>query len=466
MPNNYDSYVNMLNAIRNSASERFSNAVPSADGTVDNLKTIGALLTSNQAFANEWLDALYNRIAFTRLVTMDGWKNPLREFKRKLEFGESYLEVAQRLIKPHVRDYEYAKSHFMDINTPAVSSSIYHINSERFYPVSVLPLELRKAFLSYEALAEFVEGIVNNLYRSMEYDEFLAMKYVICRAIATGKMTACEIPTVSSANAREIVTRIKGVSNKMEFLNNSYSAEDMETYCEKRDQFLLMNADFNAIVDTSVLAISFNMSQAEFLGQQRLVDSFGDLDTDRLDELFKYDPLYTTPTDEELAEFASIPCVLISRDWFVCFDQATEMFSNENGMGPYRNYNLHCNRIYSYSNFMKACYFVEGTQSISSVSVTPATKVMAKGDIATFKATVVNVNLADPSVVWSLAFTPAEQGTPAEEVSDYYILDYIDYQTCAVRQIKALDGNLTGVTLTATSVFDNSKKGTARISES
>ena len=58
MPNNYDSYVAMLNAIRNDASQRYSNAIPSADGTVENLKTIGALLTSNQAFATRSITAL------------------------------------------------------------------------------------------------------------------------------------------------------------------------------------------------------------------------------------------------------------------------------------------------------------------------------------------------------------------------------------------------------------------------
>lgn len=458
---NYDNYVRMLNAIRNSASERFSNAIPSADGTVDNLKTIGTQIVNNQAFANEWLDALYNRIAFTRLLTMDGWKNPLREFKRRLEYGESYLEVAQRLIKSHVRDYEYAKEHFMDINTPAVSSALFHINSERFYPVSVLPLELRKAFLSYEALAEFVDAVVNNLYRSMEYDEFLAMKYCIVRAISTGAMTAREIPSVSAVNAREIVSRIKAVSNKMEFLNTQYNQAQMETYAEKKDQFLLMNADFNALIDTSVLAVSFNMSLAEFMGQQRLVDSFGNLDTERLDVLFANDPLYTTPTAEELEAFAKIPCVLVSRDWFVCFDQVTEMYSNENGMGPYRNYNLHCNRIYSFSPFMPACYFVEGTQSVSGVTVNPTEITMSRGDIKTVKATVTTVNLADPSVVWSISVDDA-----TVDASNYYTLDTIDYQTIAVRQIKAWTGsNITEATLTATSVFDNSKTAEVKITE-
>lgn len=447
---NYEQYKDMLNAIRNELSERFTNAVPAADGSGDNLRTIGATITGNQSFVNEWLDALYNRIAITRVITMDGFRNPLREFKRKLEFGESYLEVAMRLLKAHVRDYVYAKEHFMDITTPAVSSSIYHINSEFFYPVSVLPLELRKAFLSYEAFSQFIETTINNIYRSMEYDEFLAMKYVICRAISTGQMHAVEIPAVSAANAREIVTRIKGVSNKMEFLSSEYNAAGIEAYADKRDQYLFMNADFDAVVDVSVLAVSFNMTLAEFMGQQRRVDSFGNLDVDRLDVLFSRDPMYTTPTSAELEAWASIPAVLLSRDWFVCFDQVTEMWTNENGMGPYRNYNLHCGRIYSYSNYMPAAYFIPGAQSVTGVTVSPTAVTMARGDVKTIKATVAAVNLADPSVVWSAN-------------SDKVQIDVIDYQTCAVRLLETLDA-LETVTITATSVFDNTKTATTTIS--
>ena len=45
MPN--ENYANLLNAIRNAQGDRFTNAVPSADGTNENLRTIGSVLTSN-----------------------------------------------------------------------------------------------------------------------------------------------------------------------------------------------------------------------------------------------------------------------------------------------------------------------------------------------------------------------------------------------------------------------------------
>ena len=452
MPNKWDSYVSMLNAIRNEASQRYSNAVPVADGTIENLKTIGALLTSNQAFANEWLDALYNRIAVTRVLTMDAWKNPLREFKRKLEYGESYLEVAMHLNSVYTRDYEQAKSMIFDIYTPGVESSLYHVNSEFFYPCSVLPAEIRKAFLSYEALAAFVEQIINNVYRTMEYDEFNAMLYCILVAVENG-MPAVEIPAVSAANAREIVTRIKAASNEMEFLATDKNISGVPVYAEKADQYIFLNTSLDAVVDVNVLALAFNMSVTDFTGHRRLYSDFSKIDFDRLDVLFKNDPLYERPTDEEIAEFSKIPAFLISGGFFVAFDQYTEMFSNENGAGPYRNYFLHCGRIYSYSNFAPGVYFVTGAQSITSVTIDPATKAMNKNEVATFKADVVAVNLADPRVVWSI---------PDETEAALVSLTPIDGQTVTVRLLDTL-GVGESVTLRATSVFDNSKYDEATI---
>ena len=47
-----ENIVKLLNAIRNAQGDRFTNAVPSADGTVDNLRTIGSVLTSSTAFSS------------------------------------------------------------------------------------------------------------------------------------------------------------------------------------------------------------------------------------------------------------------------------------------------------------------------------------------------------------------------------------------------------------------------------
>lgn len=449
-----ESYVKLLNAIRNAQGDRFTNAVPSADGTVDNLKTIGSVLTSNTTFMNEWLNTLYERIALVRIVTMDGFKNPLAQYKRKLEYGESYVEYATRLVKAKVRDYNYAKEHFMDVELPEHLSAIFHVNCEVHYDTTILPAELKKAFLSYDRFAEFLDAEIDNLYRSMEYDEFLAMKYVVARAILAGDIYTVEIPEVTAANAREIVTRIKGVSNDMQFMNAKYSKANVETYAKREDQHMLVSSKFSAVVDVNVLALAFNMDRTTFMARQIEIDGFGDLDTDRLDVLFSKDPLYETLTDEQLADLDKVPAVLMHRDWFVVLDEMTEIYQITNQMGPYHNYSLHVGRTYCFSPFFKAVAFTVGEQSITSVTVEPDEKTMAGGEIATFKADVAAVNLADPSVVWTIA---DENG---DEV-DTFVLDRIDGVTVSVRALSTVeDGEYT---LTATSVFDNTKTGTATI---
>ena len=446
-------YANLLNAIRNAQGDRFTNAVPAADGTNENLRTIGSVLTSNTTFMNNWLNTLYERIALVRIVTMDGWENPLAQYKKKLEYGESYVEYATRLVKAKVRDYNYAKEHFMDIELPEHLSAIFHINCEVHYDTTILPAELKKCFLSYDRFAEFLDSEIDNLYRSMEHDEFLAMKYVVARAILDGNIATKEIPAVNAANAREIVTRIKGVSNEMMFLNNKYSKANVETYARRDEQHMLVSSDFSAVVDVNVLALAFNMEKSDFLARQVQIDGFGELDRDRLDVLFSKDPLYVRITDEQLAELAKVPAVLMHRDWFVVLDQMTEIYQSLNQMGPYQNYSLHASRTYCFSPFFKAVAFTVGAQSINSVTIDPATASMARGDIKTFKAVVDSVNLADPSVVWTVDAAHA----------DSVVLDRLDNQTVSVRLVTAIPAGET-ITLTATSVFDNTKTATATIS--
>ena len=449
-----DAYVKLLNAIRNAQGDRFTNAVPSADGTVDNLKTIGSVLTSNTTFMNEWLNTLYERIALVRIVTMDGFKNPLAMYKKKLDYGESYVEYATRLVKAKVRDYKYAKEHFMDIELPEHLSAIFHINCEVHYDTTILPAELKKAFLSYERFAEFLDAEIDNLYRSMEYDEFLAMKYVVARAILAGDIYTVEIPEVTAANAREIVTRIKAVSNDMQFMNTKYSKANVETYAKRPDQHMLVSSKFSAVVDVNVLALAFNMDRTSFMAQQVEIDGFGDLDTDRLDVLFSKDPLYTTLTDEQLAELDKVPAVLMHRDWFVVLDEMTEIYEALNQMGPYRNYSLHCSRTYCFSPFFKAVAFTVGEQSIGTITIDPATKTMAAGEIATFKAEVEAINLANPSVVWTLT-------DENDDDVETFVLDRIDGNTVSIRALSTVEAG--DYTLTATSVFDNTKTATATI---
>jgi phage-related minor tail protein len=90
--------VQVLNAIRNSATQNYQNYVPKATANADSIREIGAIIMDNVALQNEFTNALVNRIGKV-IVTSKSYQNSLRMFKKgMLEFGETIEEVFVELI--------------------------------------------------------------------------------------------------------------------------------------------------------------------------------------------------------------------------------------------------------------------------------------------------------------------------------------------------------------------------------
>ena len=202
-----------------------------------------------------------------------------------------------------------------------------------------------------------------------------------------------------------------------------------------------------------VLASAFNMSKADFMGHRILIDSFGNLDTDRLDELFKNDPNYETLTDAQLLALDAIPAVLVDIDWFMIYDNLVEFTENYNGQGLYWNYFYHAWKTFSVSPFANATVFVPGVPSITSVTVSPDSATVMPGQTLLLSAAVVTSNFASQAVDWSVA--PTTEGT-----------DDIDGVTINIYGELSIPADIeagTSITVTAKSVFDSTKTDTAVI---
>ena len=70
-----NSSVDVLNVIRNSASQNFKDYVPIATPNADSIREIGAIIMDFPALQNEFLNALINRIGMV-LVTSKSYQNP------------------------------------------------------------------------------------------------------------------------------------------------------------------------------------------------------------------------------------------------------------------------------------------------------------------------------------------------------------------------------------------------------
>lgn len=400
--------VDILNAIRNSATANYRDYVPVADPSQESIREIGAIIMDFPALQNEFLTALVNRIGRV-IITSKMYDNPWAFFKKgMLEFGETIEEIFVNIAQPFEYDVDTAESQVFKREIPDVRAAFHVLNYQKFYKATIQNEQLRQAFLSYTGISDLIAKIVNSMYTAANYDEFLTMKYLLARHILNGELYAEKVATVSDANMKSIVSTIKGVSNNIEFMNNKFNVAGVETYTEKNDQYFIVNADFDAVMDVEVLASAFNMSKAEFIGHRVMIDSFGNLDTARLDKLFAGDANYSTLTSDELTALDAVPCVLVDRDWFMIFDNLMNFTEQYNGQGLYWNYWYHAWKTFSVSPFANAIVFVTGTPSITSVDVSPATATVEAGQSVALTATVVTANFASKKVNWTLV---ASDGT-------------------------------------------------------
>lgn len=396
-----NSSVDILNVIRENASQNYRDYVPKATPDADAIRQIGAVIMDYPSLQNEFLSALVNRIGRV-LITSKMYSNPWAMFKKGLlEFGETIEEIFVNIAKPFQFDQAVAESEVFKREIPDVRAAFHIMNYQKFYKATISNDQLRQAFLSWEGITDLIAKIVDAMYTGANYDEFLTMKYLLARHILDGHMYPVQIPTVSTENMKTIVSDIKGISNAMEFLSTEYNLTGVATHTPKADQYMLINSKFDAVMDVEVLASAFNMEKAEFLGKRVLVDSFGKLDIARLAELFKDDPTYIEPTSDELTALDKIPAVIVDKDWFMIFDNYQNFTEQYNGQGLYWNYWYHVWKTFSVSPFANNALFIPGTPSVTSVTITPATATVTKGQSIQLNATVETTNFAPQSVTWS-----------------------------------------------------------------
>ena len=279
---------------------------------------------------------------------------------------------------------------------------------------------LRQAFVSAQGVTDLIARIVDSMYSGAEFDEYLVMKQLIVEAAEAGNMWPVTIPAVSAENAKSIVTTIKGISNKLEFMSSQYNAQGVVTFTKKPNQIILMDAAFDATIDVNVLASAFNMEKAEFMGQRVLVDDFGTL--------------------------TGAVAALVDADFFMVFDTLAKFTEIYNSEGLYWNYFYHVWKVFSTSPFANAILFTTDAITATGVTVTPATATVKKGATAQFSAKVAG-NLVPQRVVWTTNST----------------VSLIDHD--GTLQVSP-DETAATITVTATSVYDGTKKGTATVTVS
>lgn len=435
------SSVDILNAIRNSASTNYRDFVPTATNTPESIRRIGEIIMQYTPLQNEFLNALVNRIARV-IITSKMYSNPLSMFKKGLiDFGETIEEIFVNIANPHQYDVEESESKVFAREIPDVRAAFHTLNYKKFYKQTIQNKDLNQAFLSWDGITDLISKIVDAMYTAANYDEFVTTKYMLAKAILDGRLSAI---TVDANDAKSAVTKIKGVSNALTFMSNNYNAAGVQTFTDKNDQYLLVNSQFDSEIDVEVLASAFNMSKAEFMGHRILIDGFGTLDVARLNALFKDDPNYEEPSEDTLKALNAIPAVLVDKNFFMIFDNMYEFTENYNGQGLYWNYFYHTWKTFSMSPFANALVFVPAVPSVTSVTVSPSAVTCKKGQSVQLSVSVDTENYAPKTVNWK---------------------SNTDGVTVDINGLVTVSSSVSGTTatITATSTYDSKKSGTCTV---
>jgi hypothetical protein len=420
--------VNVLNVIRQNATAVYQDRIPEA--TAENLHEVGDAILTYEAQANEFVNALVNRIGLVilnnRMAT-----NPLAALKKgRLAVGETIEEIYIDVIKAQTYDPRAAQDTLFKRHLPNVSSVFHSVDSQLNYPLTISNEQLRKAFLSYDSLDRFIAGLVDSMYKSATLDEFIQMKQLISEWNENSRFIVEPITAVTdAASAREAMIKIKAVSDGMTIFNNQMNYAGVWTSTPKDEQYLITTPDFNARMDVDVLAAAFHMDKAEFAGHVIVVDNIGDLGDN------------------------GIEAILVDKNWYQVYDYLRTFKTAYNGEGLYWNYFYHVWMVYSLSPFANAVAFGTAAPTVTTLTVTPTTATVKPG--GTLQITTAVTGAGDPTS--KCTFTLAGNTDPETVVNS------MGKVILGSKETGSLGTSKKEITVTATSVQDTTKTATCTI---
>lgn len=407
----------ILNTIRESIGGDFQEGTPHvlsageemADGVTatsnDSLMSIrafGQAIMSNVGWQNAFLSELLNRIGLV-IISSKSYQNPWSNLKRgRLEYGEVIEDIFINICEPYNYDPEVAESQVEKRVKPDVEAMLYRINSQIFYKQTIEQVTLRQAFTSSTGVVNLITGIIDAMYTAMEYDERLAMKYILVQRILNGTMYKQIIP--ANATSEQLITAVKTVSNLLMTPSRKYNSAGVLNYALKNDQYVFVTSAFDAQSGVEVLAKAFNVDYVQFSGRYIVLDDFSFTQDElaRLDIIFADEPSYIRPNTQQLAKLKEVPLVTVDKDFFMVYDVEQYFDMRRNQQGLYENNFLHVWKVYASGYFANAVMYVETEPTVTRVAVAPSQATMPKGSSLTMKATVTASDFADKTVHWEV----------------------------------------------------------------
>ncbi len=277
-----------LNAIREMSikdGSAYHQYVPIIDDNTD-IGTFGAPILNTPVVMNQFLNMLVNRIVYTQFETKY-FRNPLQVLEgERIPLGYAGQEI---YVNP-AKGRQYNVNDFAGLLAKYeadVKVQYTAVNMDLQYPVTVGRHKLKQAFVSWDALDNFITELSNSLYNGAYIDEYRFTKGLVSGAYKSNQVQTRVLTAPTTRElARQFTTNAREMFLNMQVPSSNYNAwakvggygREIITYTNPEDVVFIVRNDIRAFLDVYVLAQAFNMDKATLLGNIISVDSFDEFD--------------------------------------------------------------------------------------------------------------------------------------------------------------------------------------------
>lgn len=413
----------------------------------------------NRKYLNEFMDIFVNRIA-GELIRQRTFVNPLKRKREDILYGTTIEEIELDFVKAHAYKDDWGHriddlTNLLKIYRPDGQVAYHSVNRYDQYPISINRMELRGAFTGEYGLNQLATKIMQVPYNSAEYDEYGYYKQIIAEhEFRHGFYKHQAALPVDEETGKAFLRALRVYAKKFTIPNRIYNAKDVTVPVwvnedEIPRMVLYIEAEAQASLDVDTLSSVFQLDKAEIDYRIQFIDSI--------------------PIPGAYA-------LLTTDDFFVCadYDISNESFYNPQTRTETWYYTVI--GMYSASPFVPAVLFTTEagtlnttiTESVSGLTLTPATADVAQGDQIAFVANITGnltatptgaqipttLSVAPDSVLYTL--TGALDGEaididPTDTYVDRFGILHVGYETPVG----------TVITVTATSTYHEDEPQTA-----
>lgn len=323
--------IDILNTIRNNASEDYKNNIPEA--TQQNIIAVGNALATYELAFNEFSQALMHKIGKT-ILESKLFKNKLARFKSgaivtQQDVEEIFVEMADGAEGA----YDPEGPNPLGRRATKQDKVYYHrMNRRDYYVITLGDLDFPRVFRSEATFESFVAEKLNSVYSRIAYDEWLYMKNVL--ATYDGYFDYV-VPALDGSNnetaCKQFVKTLRKAATDVSFMTKDYNKAGVMTQSDPKAMTLFIHKDLLAELDVEVLAKAYNMGKTDIQLSIEVLDDFGTLE--------------------------DTYALLVDNSWFRIYDTLQRMEPQRNAQGLFTNYFFHVHQILSASPFKNAVRF-------------------------------------------------------------------------------------------------------------